>query len=287
MNKKKIKIKEEPVESIPIEDDPLRIDENDLVPEPIQICVMKKGTLGNVPPKTISKCKICSSMFVNLEAYENHYKTVHRKDKKILKCEECSEIFDSLDFYTIHFNTFHRIFCGVCNASFKNLSDVFEHQEYLHTVDVLPVLFNCDVCFMGFNTFVQHMTHMQTHVLIKEQTASQKSSPKAHISHVFGCNICSNVFNSKYGLKKHLLEHNSIRNCCEYCGKSFRTQKYLDNHILITHKVLAAFLQCPLCRHKFKTQQRLDRHVKLHLAEKEIECEFCPLKFKKKSVSIN
>mmetsp|Transcript_41348 Transcript_41348/g.69069 ORF Transcript_41348/g.69069 Transcript_41348/m.69069 type:complete len:351 (-) Transcript_41348:340-1392(-) len=55
----------------------------------------------------------------------------------------------------------------------------------------------------------------------------------------FPCKICLKVFDSRYGLKRHMRSHTGERPYkCEWCGKAFRQGVHLKGHILARHKSL-------------------------------------------------
>jgi uncharacterized Zn-finger protein len=73
------------------------------------------------------------------------------------------------------------------------------------------------------------------------------------------CGICSNIFASKFLLKRHLVTHESVSMkkeltkeeiACESCGKMFRSRTFLKRHA-VAHSKERPF-QCDMCHNNFK-----------------------------------
>ncbi|ODM93323.1 Zinc finger protein-likePLAG1 [Orchesella cincta] len=107
----------------------------------------------------------------------------------------------------------------------------------------------CGVCSKAFPTSKQKRTHIF----------------QCHNKKRYRCPECNIPIKSKV-LKQHLVEyHKPQTHICNYCRKTFKTGKYLMDHITLTHSNLLLQHQnwpkCPSCHKTFERKHKLSRHL--------------------------
>ncbi|XP_028422853.1 zinc finger protein 646 isoform X3 [Perca flavescens] len=110
-----------------------------------------------------------------------------------------------------------------------NVNDVAQHEDTSHvkeTVDAEDRQYKCDQCGRSY----RHAGSLLNH-------------KKSHKTGVFRCLVCQKRFYNLLALKNHQRSHFDIkRHTCNECGKAFKIQKQLLNH-LKRHKENQAKIQ--------------------------------------------
>ncbi|CRK86776.1 CLUMA_CG000608, isoform A [Clunio marinus] len=196
-------------------------------------------------------------------------KSFHENDKQI-KDSKPKEKSDAL--------------CDVCGIKFHFEKSMKTHQRRVH-LKMRP--HQCDIC--GRHFFVKNLIakHMLTHV---SKTIRYKGD----------CDICMNLRGDRNIVRRlqrvshpnegYLINcgklcnhHQRNKRKCKICGNFFHNKDSLKAHMIIKHneKSLGDF-RCDECPRHFFIRSYLNRHKKVHLLEKNIDCEFpgCEKKFK-------
>ena len=98
---------------------------------------------------------------------------------------------------------------------------------------------------------------------------------------IFKCSLCEKECLTKGSLRQHMKDHNMEHSICKYCEKTFPLKRYLQEHIVRTHRE-RKFFQCTVCPSKLKTRQALERHEQVQhnsSATHKIDCTVCGKSF--------
>lgn len=101
--------------------------------------------------------------------------------------------------------------------------------------------------------------------------------------------MCGRGFKVLYYLQSHLKKHEETDNeskaekkppyqhICDLCNKTFKTEKFLKNHLYYTHTE-KTFL-CMYCGKNFRKKAALQSHIQVHTGEKPHTCDICKKSF--------
>lgn len=198
-------------------------------------------------------CPVCSRIFISESRVNLHVMIRHRE--KHYECDVCGVKTVSKKCLSIHKRKHSDKFkCKECGLSTSSQFMLMSHQR-IHTGE-RPFL--CEMCDAKFATKKAKDVHTATHT-------------NSRIN--FKCNICSTVVGSACGLRAHQASHKDEKpTMCEVCGKTFKTQASLTNHIK-THSVKE--FSCSICDKSFYTKTLLQRHLPLHSDVKLFICPLC------------
>ncbi|XP_063705448.1 oocyte zinc finger protein XlCOF19-like [Culicoides brevitarsis] len=162
--------------------------------------------------------------------------------------------------------------------------------------------FICDICdakLLNKETLKKHMArHLLQETFICEMCPEKrvyqtKVTLKRHqlIKHadlpeVFErtCNLCGKNFKNENILKNHLRYSHSKKGPlrCEICGKDFKNVLTMGNHVRRFHEKKSRFL-CSFCGKEFSRKESLAEHNLTHKGEKPLQCLWCPKEFRHRS----
>ena len=99
------------------------------------------------------------------------------------------------------------------------------------------------------------------------KTFTSKSGFDKHVQHHTGqysffCSICRKGFNNGYNFKEHMRGHEGRGYPCEYCGKVFKSKKYMKYHE--SEHTGKYRLTCEYCNEGFNEQNRFIKHKLSH-----------------------
>lgn len=208
------------------------------------------------------ECSICHSEFRDTHELKLHMGE-HGPDEKH-HCKECHKYFDKRTTYLQHkLSSTHlrrinpkenfTFSCDQCDESYQSSHKLENHKNLVH-LKMRP--YGCDKCGKQFTTPIHLKHHKQVHETAKK----------------YQCSLCSTMFTSLSGLKKHMLRYHSEQrpHACESCGKSFVCNSELVMHTLKAHSTIK--ISCPICQAKFSHRRLLKNHFKkVHLREVSVD----------------
>lgn len=151
----------------------------------------------------------------------------------------------------------------------KELTDT-ENQE----INRKPILI-CPVCDEVFEYCTLYALHLKTHKK-KAKVKHKKLKKITNLTIPLSCIECNENFPDMTSLKKHLCNHNEIKNQketsklqCSMCMRHFGRKISLIAHIKKHKEKAKTKFSCKACKREFQHQAHLDNHIVLiHSKEK-------------------
>lgn len=206
-------------------------------------------------------CTQCPRRF-DLEKARDKHERLH--GRKIVMKREKGRDDELIAFYK-------KISCDICDeekndeVSYENFWDLKNHMAGEH--NKTPYL-KCPICFKKNVCRQQLMVHIDVH-----------ENPDN-----YRCDICGEVYQflEKHKFKVHGREaETSEKNYgCEHCGKMFRCETNLKNHIDRVHGVKD--VMCEICNKPF-SKKAISAHKRSAHTDEMFMCEQCPKMFKTRS----
>jgi KRAB domain-containing zinc finger protein len=276
-------------------------------------------------------CEICNKGFAYKSDLDRH--SVTHEDIKPYICDGCGASYKQLKSLKEHLGNKHgdkryinfrarvkRFICVKCPMTFSCESKLEAHQV-VHTDDK-P--FTCNKCGRQYKYMHSLTEHLQTHATDNPKKCQycglmfeSRNRLKIHWAETAGdgihninikshpCNICDKVFDSRYGLKRHMLSHTDERKFeCTVCGLRFKQSAHLKGHIATherinhisitkqqkTESLLNPVIPCKKCQYVFRTKAELKSHLlesandSIHRLEQtnEFRCRRCDKYFDSK-----
>ena len=124
----------------------------------------------------------------------------------------------------------------------------------------------CDICGKEFSSELYLSKHKKSHLQEGEQIS---------------CELCDKIFTSVRAFKNHLaFQHEptlSKEDCLE-CGKSFKSDIHLRQHLQRTHQNISKY-ECDVCGKRVKTIHELREHF-LNVHDRvRMKCDICNMNF--------
>ncbi|KAL4712747.1 hypothetical protein ACJJTC_008044 [Scirpophaga incertulas] len=149
--------------------------------------------------------------------------------------------------------------------------------------------FPCIICYRSFFTELALKNHSWLHCadgrdvkLYKCSTCGEGYDFKNDLIHHLKthktsgiCQFCGRSFRTEKNLTAHISVHLSSRKSftCKICGRSYNTMSNLRAHN-ITHSTDRPYI-CNICHKSFKRNQDLKFHINQHTGERPYKCPFC------------
>lgn len=236
-------------------------------------------------------CELCVKSFLTKHSLGSHTRTVHNTFKRLAKqsgchCDICGKEFRHKDLIKQHMNIHCKIPCPIC----KHLLSRFRFKEHVeqHTS---TTTYKCDVCEKVYRNRQDLLKHKLFHNVDEVQcdicgrTYENKLRLRVHLKYHMkaSCPVCQHK-TTRAKLSLHIKQHSSATYDCKVCGKVFRGQPNLGQHMRLVHT--SERYQCDLCIKIFKDKRSLIRHLEtdgVHKAEEAIKCRSCKKTFNKRS----
>ena len=210
------------------------------------------------------KCPHCWWATGDVLEYKKHV-AKHVGEEKPFDCKDCGKRFRTKMLYGMHIRIHERGFryaCSVCGHRFNQASNLKRHMATNHDMADFKPPFQCDMCIQSFLT---------QEILDKHRAR--------HSQGVFRCKVCGMVFPNRNQLTDHnRLDHKQIRFQCHHCDAVFPYGNKLKLHIEAKHPDRSSF-DCTRCGKCFRTQGYLDNHLRENRCFSTRQCKRCKISF--------
>ncbi|XP_045600841.1 zinc finger protein 271 isoform X5 [Procambarus clarkii] len=265
-------------------------------------------------------CPTCSSAFSDVSAFEKHLRHSHSEIPAAFTCVVCRLTLSSSVDYCTHMET-HQAEAALLSAedqsgktevtdSVQNSVDIFEDEQsqlwcnlcqkklkssvalkrHLQRVHGERPSFQCEICFLRFQSSGGLLDHTETHTtgavqcpLCEKQFAKfhhlRSHCDAVHVDTAsFRCQHCSYVAKSINALFTHVLVRHPdqlglARNVrCTKCGEKFHSGRELSQHKAARHAELVECIHCGKQLSKYLIASHINEK---HTREHKSECSFC------------
>ncbi|GJQ85210.1 hypothetical protein Trydic_g13053 [Trypoxylus dichotomus] len=160
------------------------------------------------------------------------------------------------------------------NSTLSKESPENEHQKDINTRRV-----QCKECNKVFSHKYYQQVHMHYHNggriiacnICHEIFDNDYQLKKHKTVHKAKCNICGEVFESLFKLRSHRTIHIAEPHTCHICNKQLRSLKRFKEHVLSHDKRF----MCEVCGKCYSGTGALSTHKATHITEKTIPCSTC------------
>ena len=161
--------------------------------------------------------------------------------------------------------------CPICGKSIsKNLKIhlAIKHGENIqekHTDDEIKQCTECSAKFLALQSLNFHLYNL--HNVINADTIKFEK---------FKCKLCGKKTAAISIMEKHMEIHNTMKMPCQHCGKLFKSDHNLNDHIKNLHTPdEQKRIQCSICTKGFQSEESYNGHMNMHKGLKPFSCEEC------------
>ncbi|CAH2234262.1 jg14217 [Pararge aegeria aegeria] len=229
-------------------------------------------------------CKLCLENLVDLSDLINHLTSNHGAiyDTSI----ECLQPFRILK---------DDIRCPLCpDAVFRYFKKLLEHMNEIHS-DNNIVCAHCGLTFRGHPNYRAHMSRYHRTRACKcpdcnmefwnlEKLARHRAN--VHGTKKFNCPQCIEKFVTNYMMRRHQIVVHGFGHKCQYCNKLFTRNSHMKNHVRRLH-LKEKNVECNVCKEKFFDRALLNVHMVKHIGERNYHCDVCDFNGPPKKLSSN
>ena len=227
-------------------------------PDPDSSVCSRVETVAYSTVKSVVKCAVCKSVFVDHVHLEEH---LRENPRHIIKCHVCGKEFSDQQYLKNHLrvHTKERPYeCEICGKRFAQSGNYVIHMR-IHTGDK-PYM--CPVCSKCFTSSGNRDSHQKIHTGDKP----------------YMCDICGETFSRPGSLKTHRRIHTGERPYrCDMCDKAFVSSGKLKDHRRI-HTGEKPYI-CEVCGLSFAIVNTFRRHKKIHTGDRPHRCVVCSKAF--------
>ncbi|XP_030374340.1 zinc finger protein 431 [Scaptodrosophila lebanonensis] len=270
-------------------------------------------------PERQLKCGYCDRLFINQRHLKCHEET-HTGTRNTEHCSFCNKSFIHLKTLRWHIYKQHGgekpFKCGNCTEVFASYAEKRIHMLEKHSENLTAIeRSECMLCrqqYLNEQKLIQHMSeeHLKrkaaTPIIANNKRVLQQKRER-HYSGLFQCGNCTQRFNMKSALERHLAVHSIDRphpcphcskrfkrpqdkkwhmkthanekpNVCDVCGKSFALKYVLTQHMR-SHEVLEKNFKCQICGRAYLFEKSLRLHERVHTGKTYYKCDLCQESF--------
>ncbi|XP_023330390.1 zinc finger protein 729 isoform X2 [Eurytemora carolleeae] len=215
----------------------------------------------------VCSTKSCHAIFKEEKNLDYHI-SCHKED--CMECQECKKEFARWPDLFQHLWREHEKDCDMYQCiqcmTYKT-STVNALEKHCQTHANLK-LYQCDICYKGFNQQVQLTNHSVRHLRESMVELPNWATPKR-------CEICQKVCSDSKSLKKHVQAvHSKLKPyICQICGYKTARKGNLLLHVR-QHSGEKPY-SCDECSYRTGDHNSLRRHKKIHAGDKPNKCHLC------------
>ncbi|XP_055914415.1 zinc finger protein 836-like [Eupeodes corollae] len=208
-----------------------------------------------IASEAVLQCFRCSHVFICPDELRSHLQQIHYENN-----QEDEEMFNDLQLLDEDTKKEFWV-CGTCNTDFVSISDLKMHMV-THMSKLGCPVDECGFEYANFHYFYQHIrrNHLSTKLL--------------------SCKYCGKEDIPDFrSLQNHYrLECSAKMYKCEFCSRTFFTDKSWKTHVEIRH--IEKKFVCELCGKSFAQITELKIHTRMHTGERPFECTICKKAYK-------
>ncbi|XP_035904949.1 transcription factor grauzone-like [Anopheles stephensi] len=223
------------------------------------------------------RCEICNKSFSSRSYLLVHKSRKHgQAEDRPYKCTQCHQSYAMECHLKAHIVSHVRVKCTVCGKELASSLSLRTHMINMHGNRENHI---CDSCGREFRSRQAFERHVKLHLGLEvtEQVQCQeclkwlnsKRALKMHVKLVhteagqtFQCDICTQQCPNSRALTNHKQRvHVEERFKCEECGKLFKRQLYLKEHVAALHTRKPLY-SCEVCGATFNSNANKYSHRK-------------------------
>lgn len=247
---------------------------------------------------TDPRSEISSSQSCKTDELINESKLIDGYYPNFLRCKTCDFTAKSKQDLSEHRCLFHKnqvVKCDICDKIFANVAYMKRHLKRHKDIN-----FTCLECGKKYKDLKTLSEHQKTHIkdYVKPEYKCE-NCPKSFCSaykrechfksehlgmkKVFLCQTCGKSFTTNKTLQQHVNSHKGIKPYeCSKCGKCFTYESALNDHLFIHVEAKTFLCEYPDCKKAFRQRSALKMHEKIHKNPNQFECSQCGRGFTQK-----
>jgi len=192
------------------------------------------------------QCQKCSYSCVSKLALRRHDQNVH-SGLKPHQCTLCGKSFLYTNMLEDHMNMHNNVKAykclrAGCGKGYSNRNSLFKHKQWHEEEDAgknPPVdieKLNCSLCGKSYWSQRSFKVHIKYHKLEQIQNLILEGKDVAALvkDFSFHCNLCPQVFLSKFEMRQHKKNHHYVK--CWSCRKNFANDEAFKRHLVLGAK---------------------------------------------------
>ncbi|XP_037936677.1 transcription factor grauzone-like [Teleopsis dalmanni] len=246
------------------------------------------------------QCEICQTACKTFRDIRAHFREQHSDEKAYVTCcqQKYYHRFHLVDHLQVHLDP--KYFkCPKCERCCINRRSLVNHIKNKHSTDNTDRKFECNVCHKFFAKLAILREHASIHATGNKDFVCSycnkgfvlESKLRIHIRNVHTknncvCEICGKWFRHQYALKNHMSKHDESSGAklkwqCNQCNAVLSTKFSLGRHIRVAHHDGSTAYICAECGKVSLNKEALRAHKKyVHESERKFKCNICDKAFK-------
>ncbi|XP_049297236.1 transcription factor grauzone-like [Anopheles funestus] len=223
------------------------------------------------------RCDICNKSFSSRSYLLVHKSRKHgQAEDRPYKCTQCHQSYAMECHLKAHIVSHVRVNCTICGKELASALSLRTHMINMHAKRENHI---CDSCGREFRSRQAFERHVKLHkgLEVSEQVQCEmclkwlnsKRALKMHVKLIhmeagqtFQCDICAQRCPNSRALASHKQRvHVEERFKCEECGKLFKRQLYLKEHVAALHTRKPLY-SCEVCGATFNSNANKYSHRK-------------------------
>ncbi|XP_063827257.1 zinc finger protein 888-like [Ostrinia nubilalis] len=210
------------------------------------------------------------SKFTEMEISVDPNMVLQNSEEPLSPCPSADESSTTFEDVThLHDVDSENVTIKLIKKGDKNLPQIYDDDNGYcpPKKEPKPKPFPCVTCKRSFHSEFALKNHSWIHI----------NEEKCHTQ--FRCSTCDEGFDYKSDLITHLKIHR-VNGICQFCGRSFRTERNLAAHIAV-HLSATKSHTCKVCGRSYNTLSNLKTHSITHSNERPYHCHLCKKSFKR------